>query len=344
LDSASTYTVAVNIGGGLAIATTINNVPFQAFASSGTNFSIEGGPGVANSTNNNISGASRTLANDFIYGSNVYTVTLTNLTPGQKYQTTFLSLAWDGGGSTARNQTFSTTPSASILINPNIYGYNNGIVIKYTFIASSGTQVFTITASGASGYTFHFYALANRLVISSAIVSSNSIDETGKWTFANVATTGTLTVNTTPYNSDDRLKHNESVIVNGLEVIDKLCPKFYQKTIDLLDASYNGDLNGHTWAYESGLIAQELLQISDLSFVVSGGDYYDASNNLITQTYGVNYNNVFVYGLAAIKELHAKVKSQETSILSLQTAMLEQQTTINSLLTRLEALEATSAN
>jgi hypothetical protein len=431
LDSASSYNVAVNLGGDLAIATTINNVPFQAFASSGTNFSIEGGPGVANSTNNNISGASRALANDFIYGSDVYTVTLINLTPGQKYQTTFLSLAWDGGGSTARNQTFSTTPSASILINPNIYGYNNGIVIKYTFIASSGTQVFTITASGASGYTFHFYALANRLVISTSNVSSNSIDENGTWTFANVATTGTLTVNTTPYNSDDRIKHNESVIVNGLAVIDKLCPKFYQKTQTLLDASYNGDLSGQAWTYEAGLIAQEVLQVPELSFVVGGGDYYyvnhilrsklnppsypliyyeqkwnydlsfaisyyqqkmntdlsfdasyntlqilsdlrmdasynilkmnndlifdacyndqksnndlsnsdlsysyyyELSNNVITQPYTLNYNSIFVYGLAAIKELHAKVKAQELSLLT-------QQTIINSLTTRMEALE-----
>ena len=132
--------------------------------------------------------------------------------------------------------------------------------------------------------------------------------------------------------SDDRVKHNEVIINNGLDVIDQLTPKFYQKTLTMLDANYNGDLSEHTWNYESGLIAQELLQISDLSFVVSGGDYYDSTNNLIKQTYGVNYNSVFVYGLAAIKELHAKVKAQETTILSLQTAILEQKTLINNII------------
>jgi len=132
--------------------------------------------------------------------------------------------------------------------------------------------------------------------------------------------------------SDGRVKHNEVVIVNGLNVVDKLTPKFYQKTHDMLAANYYGDLSGHIWTYESGLIAQELLQISDLSFVVSGGDYYDSNNNLITQAYGVNYNSVFVYGLAAIKELHAKVKAQETTILSLQTAMLEQKTLIDNII------------
>ena len=161
------YTVAVNLGGSMAVATTVNGVPFQTSAYRGTNFLIEGSNsnmGVADSTNNYISGASRDLANDFIYGSNVYTVTLYNLIPGGKYQTTFFSLAWDGGGSTARNQTFSTSSGVSILINPNIYGLNNGIVIKNTFIANNtGTQVFTITGIN-NGYTFHFYALTNVLL------------------------------------------------------------------------------------------------------------------------------------------------------------------------------------
>ena len=158
------------------------------------------------------------------------------------------------------------------------------------------------------------------------------------WSYYVDAFLGSFTCSLTT--SDNRIKHNEVIINNGLDVIDQITPKFYQKTDKMLDSDYNGDLSGHTWTYEAGLIAQELLQISDLSYVVSGGDYYDSTNMLIQEKYSVNYNSVFVYGLAAIKELHAKVKTQETTILSLQTSMLQQQTTINSLLTRLEALEA----
>jgi hypothetical protein len=194
----------------------------------------------------------------------------------------------------------------------------------------------------------------------------NRIDENGKWDFSNINVTSILTVNTTSYTSDDRLKHNEIAITNGLTIIDKLVPKFYQKTFDMLDASYNGDLSGHSWNYEAGLIAQEVLQISDLSYVVSDGDYYEKiikyydtsvnyydtsanyydtsanyydtsanyeiSYNLVRQSYGLNYNSIFVYGLAAIKELHAKVKAQETSILN-------RQALINTLITRIEKLE-----
>jgi len=208
--------------------------------------------------------------------------------------------------------------------------------------------------------------------------SFNSIDETGKWTFQNMDVT-TLYVNNVYIGSDDRLKHNEVAITNGLDVVDRLTPKFYQKTQVLLDASYNGDLSGQAWTYEAGLIAQEVLQISDLSYVVGGGDYYEqkyiynrqtndlsynyyepsannyelsnnyyeisannyepsannyeVSYNLITQAYNLNYNSVFVYGLAAIKELHTKVKAKEISILN-------RQAIINNLITRIEALES----
>jgi hypothetical protein len=207
--------------------------------------------------------------------------------------------------------------------------------------------------------------------------SFNSIDENGKWNFLNIAISGTMTAGSTNVTSDDRLKHNEVGIANGLAIIDQLNPKFYQKTQTMLDTSYNGDLSGYAWTYEAGLIAQEVLQVPDLSFVVSGGDYYetvmnyelsynilssndlssnDLSSNdlsyndlsyndlsytliyyesgkyLINKIYGVNYNSLLTYGLAAIKELHAKVKAQDLSL-------LEQQATINSLAARLVALE-----
>ena len=212
--------------------------------------------------------------------------------------------------------------------------------------------------------------------IASSSVNVSTIDETGKWTFSNMAVTTLNVTGTFTNTSDDRLKHNEVVIANGLEIIDKLNPKFYQKTQTLLDSSYNGDLSGQAWTYEAGLIAQELLQIPELSFAVCGGDYYqksyilknqsndistnyydisrnyydissnyinranyydtsanyDISYNLIAQPYSLNYTSIYVYVFAAIKELHAKVKAQETAIYN-------RQAIINNCITRIETLE-----
>jgi hypothetical protein len=209
----------------------------------------------------------------------------------------------------------------------------------FAAVAYSGNKVMTSSLKGCPPTSYNVFDS-----------SFNSIDETGKWTFDNVFIRQELMVNTTTYSSDDRLKHNEVVIANGLDIIDQLTPKFYQKTQVLLDASYNGDLSNYAWNHEAGLIAQELLQINDISYVVSGGDYYEqtynlitqtndssnanyeVSNNLIAQPYNVNYNSVFVYGLAAIKELHQKFNAQ-------QATLLNQKNIINSLLTKIETLE-----
>ena len=216
-------------------------------------------------------------------------------------------------------------------------------------VADTGTN--RVTTSSLKGRPPTSYNLFDN--------SFNRIDENGKWDFSSINVT-VLTAGGASVSSDDRLKHNEINIANGLDIIDQLNPKFYQKTQVLLDAGYNGDLSNYAWSHEAGLIAQELLQISDLSYVVSGGDYYkqtytirntnydisntyydvsnanyDISYNLIAQPYNVNYNSVFIYGLAAIKELHQKIKTRETSILN-------RQKIIDNLTSRIQALEANS--
>jgi hypothetical protein len=225
--------------------------------------------------------------------------------------------------------------------------------------------IFTIIGSNGTNYIMTS-SLKGRPPTSYNVFDSsfNRIDETGKWTFSNIDVTTLNVTGTFTNSSDDRLKHNEVVIANGLDVIDRLTPKFYQKTQVLLDTSYNGDLSSQAWTYEAGLIAQELLQIPDLSFAVSGGDYYqesynyydmsanydistnyinranyydtsanyDISYNLITQPYSLNYTSIYVYVFAAIKELHAKVKAQETAIYN-------RQAIINNCITRIETLE-----
>ena len=131
--------------------------------------------------------------------------------------------------------------------------------------------------------------------------------------------------------SDDRLKHNEINISNGLYMIKQLNTQFYQRSYELKDENYIGDLSGKEWYYEAGIIAQDLL-LTDFSYVVSGGDYYDKSNNLVKKPYAVRYNDLFVYNIAATQELDVMVQNQQTII-------NDQQNTINELNTKVQSLE-----
>ena len=151
--------------------------------------------------------------------------------------------------------------------------------------------------------------------------------------------------------SDDRLKHNEVDIVNGLDLIRQLVPQFYQKTQDLKDADYIGDLSDGTWKWESGFIAQEVLQIADLSYCVEGGDYIDESGNTVAAPHTLNYNNIFTYACAGLKELDQIVQTeiiflkQENTDLSNNVNLLQQEnasmkTTIETLKSALNELLA----
>ena len=116
------------------------------------------------------------------------------------------------------------------------------------------------------------------------------------------ADANSFNVNVVTVKSDDRLKHNEKNITNGLEIIRQLEPQIYQKTRNFKHIDFSGIVN-EDYILEAGFIAQEVEKITDLSFSVNIG------NEIIP--YSLNYNNIFVFGLAAIKELDKKISDKE---------------------------------
>ena len=110
---------------------------------------------------------------------------------------------------------------------------------------------------------------------------------------------GVLTGTSGVITSDDRLKHNEEVIANALLTIRQLSPQIYQKTATFRDPHYMGPLN-EPYIIEAGLIAQEVEKINELKFSVIVGNEQSP--------YSLNYNNIFVYCLAALKELDTQVQ------------------------------------
>jgi hypothetical protein len=145
--------------------------------------------------------------------------------------------------------------------------------------------------------------------------------------------------------SDDRYKHNERNINNGLEIIRQLQPQIYDKTSTFKAENYRGVVN-EPYFVEAGLIAQEVFAINDLSYVVIEGN--------TTRPYYLNYDNIFVYGLAGIKELDTIVSSlsnrlnnlsndtpdvSDINLSNIKNLIINQNTLIQSLNTKLSSLE-----
>lgn len=133
------------------------------------------------------------------------------------------------------------------------------------------------------------------------IDGSLNIRGTATTTITGVAiTTGGVTSSFINLRSDDRLKQNEEAIVNALLIIRKLNPQIYMKTANFMALDYRGPLD-QPYIIEAGLIAQEVEKIDELKFSVIRGN---------EQTpYSINYNSIFIYCLAALKELDTNVEN-----------------------------------
>ena len=100
------------------------------------------------------------------------------------------------------------------------------------------------------------------------------------------------------YPSDDRLKHNEEEVVDALGTINKLKLYKYDKTVEMLDEDFNGDLGDIDHKKEIGFIAQEVEEIPELAFLVSGeGD----------ELRSLDYQGINNLAIQAIQELSAEV-------------------------------------
>ena len=168
--------------------------------------------------------------------------------------------------------------------------------------------------------------ISNTCTIISGIVRSYSVRIGG-----HLNVSGTIT-----NNSDDRLKHNEIDITNGLEIINKLKPQIYDKTFTIIDENNNNEEIEAPTYKESGFIAQEVNEINELKHLVSISENTDSENidsenidsentdseNTDIELYMLNYIGIIPYNTAAIKELDQIVQSQEAIITSLETRIV----------------------
>ena len=111
--------------------------------------------------NNLTTGGSRNLANDFLYNANPASLTLNRLVPGRQYVLSLFSTAWDGNP--GQRLILFSHGSDQRIIDQDAYrtpSVRGGIVVTYTYTATSDTEMFTMTQAG--GGSFHCYGFANR--------------------------------------------------------------------------------------------------------------------------------------------------------------------------------------
>jgi hypothetical protein len=118
--------------------------------------------------------------------------------------------------------------------------------------------------------------------------------------------------------SDDRLKHNETVIQNSLETIMKLSAENYDF----------GEEGAGDYVKSSGFIAQEVEQIPELKHAVN-------LPNTESKYYSLNYEIIFTYAVSAIQELNTIVTTQATTISTLEAKLATQEAKLNALEARL---------
>jgi hypothetical protein len=172
IDNSFVYSHAYNFNGA---NTTIKGVPFTGVA--GGNPAVAGkfttlalGNAFAND-GNNVTGGSRTLANDFLYSSSVppgnyQTINMEGLTPGTEYVFTLYTVAFDPPSPAIRWATFAVGEDR-LTINQDQYDNDNGMTISYRYTADeTGKASFRIAPINPVNVSIHVYGFSNREAVS----------------------------------------------------------------------------------------------------------------------------------------------------------------------------------
>jgi hypothetical protein len=174
------YTHAYSFGS--SAGTSINGVPFTGVA--GGNPAVTGSftstylANVFNNDGNNVTGGSRTLANDFVYGGTVpageyQSIRLEGLTPGVEYVFSVYSVGWEAPSPTIRWLTGSVEGSDHLTLNQDQYDNDNGMVITYRYTAGeSGTATVRFAPVNPANVSMHFYGFSNREAVSRNVAPS----------------------------------------------------------------------------------------------------------------------------------------------------------------------------
>ena len=169
ISSALNYTAKSDFAGNGT--TTINGVTFSETSGAGNGYALAGPGNTFTGFANNLTGGANTAVSNFVYGSDgagLATLTLTGLTPGQRYATTWYNAGFGGAGGRLVNIT-PGDGGAVYNFDQNFSGAGAGNLLRYLFTATSASMTYAFDAV-SDGDTFHHYAFTNHAVTSAGPV------------------------------------------------------------------------------------------------------------------------------------------------------------------------------
>ena len=176
-----------------------------------------------------------------------------------------------------------------------ILSYNSKNIICYDNCSS--ILSFGISSEGI--YNNINFDIKKNLLINNFKPTGNfsSIDSLYDIITPYTADINTIRVNDIYITSDDRLKYDEKDISNAMNTIELLQSKIYVKT--------------NTNTIETGYIAQEVKNITDISYVV----------DIFNGTYYLNYTAIQPYLVKSIQELYSIILAQTNTINELKSEL-----------------------
>jgi fibronectin-binding autotransporter adhesin len=181
ISTAKTYTHAVDFGAGgnaggfpniVDTSTTVNGVPFLIGGTQGPNYSTTGlnayiGTNPWTSAVPNGDNSVGDLLNDFYWRNTPFapadqTLTLTRLTPGTPYVTTFYNAGWEAGR--LRVVTVGASDGGSVTFDQNFTGATRPNVLRYAFVAPASSITYTFSPADPQN-AFHQYGFTNEVAM-----------------------------------------------------------------------------------------------------------------------------------------------------------------------------------
>ena len=160
ISTANTYTARADFAG--PGTRSINGVVFSDTTSTGTNYTLTGAPNPYTGSTN-VTGQVGEATKDFLYGTDgKESLTLTGLTIGQEYLTTFYNMGWDPAGQRVQDLT-ATSYTGTYVYDEDEYGKNNGSKLMYQFVATGTSEAINFSAQNTAN-TEHQYLFTNQVV------------------------------------------------------------------------------------------------------------------------------------------------------------------------------------